>query len=51
MGYSVLFYISPLFTFWISTLNVCYRGNDKLSPWEIFGDAPGGFHGSAVMAV
>ena len=50
-GYSVLFYASPLFTFWVSTLNITYRDNKLLEPWLIFGAEPAGLHGSLVHLV
>ena len=32
-GYSIMFYTSPLFTFWVSTLNISFKSNEDLDAW------------------
>lgn len=48
-GFSVLFYISPLFTFWVSTYNISVRGEEDLESWKIFSHVPGAPTGCAVL--
>ena len=50
-GYSIMFYTSPLFTFWVSTLNISFKSNEELEPWEIFGMKPAGAFGCAILAI
>ncbi len=50
-GFSFFYFVSPLFTFWISTYNLTVRDNEILDDWPIYGNIVNGWWGIGIMSV